>query len=71
MFFASNSVPTTMDVWQTSHLPYNPVSGDLNADRRIAAARHGRGASCLFFDGHATVVLSRNIRPDNFRDRWW
>ncbi len=41
------------DVWSMNHLPYNPITKALNAERRIAEDRHGKAVNLLYFDGHA------------------
>ena len=47
--------PGWNDIWQKLHPPYTvlgPGRGVLNADRRVAAKRHGDGPDMLFLDGH-------------------
>lgn len=56
------------DVWSTTHLPYGTNGKSLNAERRIAAKRHGDGANLLFFDGHAGWKNSRRMTVDDWRD---
>jgi len=41
------------DVWSPSHLPYTADGKRLNAERRVAAARHGKGPNLMFYAGHA------------------
>jgi prepilin-type N-terminal cleavage/methylation domain-containing protein/prepilin-type processing-associated H-X9-DG protein len=67
-FFGGSPIPTTMDVWSPSHLPYDST-GQLMPARRIAAKRHGRGPAILYIDGHAQTKIAKQIVPSDFRDR--
>jgi len=59
------------DVWNPDHLPWSQILvGELNPQRRVAAARHGRGSNLLFFDGHTAWRNSRQILMDDWRDVW-
>ena len=56
------------DVWSKSHLPYGGFGGaSLSGERRVAAARHGRGPNLMFFDGHAEWRRANRIRVDDWR----
>ena len=57
------------DVWSMNHIPYNPVTTNLNVGRRVALTRHGAGPNCLFFDGHSGFKKARLITPDDWRDQ--
>ncbi len=57
------------DVWSAEHLPYAANGVTLKPERRVAAARHGRGASLLFFDGHAALKKTRLITVDDWREQ--
>jgi prepilin-type N-terminal cleavage/methylation domain-containing protein/prepilin-type processing-associated H-X9-DG protein len=64
------------NVWEIAHLPYgangllpNPKTGRDSEDRRVALARHGKGAALLYFDGHAENKLAKNIITDDWRDK--
>jgi len=66
---ATNAIAnTTIDVWQTQHLPYYG-SGALSVARRVALARHGQGPNGLFFDAHAAFKKAKSITPDDFREQ--
>jgi prepilin-type N-terminal cleavage/methylation domain-containing protein/prepilin-type processing-associated H-X9-DG protein len=56
------------DVWNPSHLPYAPGGVVLNAERRVALARHGRGPVLLYFDGHAALKRAKLITVDDWRE---
>jgi len=63
------------NVWETAHLPYganglpNPKNNGGAAEaRRVALARHGKGVSLLWFDGHTEYKLSKKIVMDDWRD---
>ena len=56
------------DVWSPSHLPYTADGKRLNSERRVAAARHGRGANLMFYDGHANWKKAELITVDDWRD---
>jgi prepilin-type processing-associated H-X9-DG protein len=63
------------DVWNLSHLPYNsagqpnPKTGADFLDRRVALARHGKGANCLYFDAHAGFRTAKSIGIDDWKDK--
>jgi prepilin-type N-terminal cleavage/methylation domain-containing protein/prepilin-type processing-associated H-X9-DG protein len=63
------------DVWNLLHLPYasngqpNPKTGADFLDRRVAIARHGKGADCLFFDGHADFRTAKSININDWKDK--
>lgn len=57
------------DVWSPEHLPYAANGVTLKPERRVAAARHGRGANLLFFDGHAAFKQARRITVDDWREQ--
>jgi prepilin-type N-terminal cleavage/methylation domain-containing protein/prepilin-type processing-associated H-X9-DG protein len=71
--------PTTYadryDVWNVNQLPYNasgqpnPKTGADFNDRRVALARHGKSAACLYFDGHAGSRLTKDIVLNDWRDK--
>ena len=65
---SGNTTTTVDDVWSESHLPYSQESTDLNTDRRVAAARHGRGPNLGFFDGHVQMKKAQAITKDDWRD---
>jgi prepilin-type N-terminal cleavage/methylation domain-containing protein/prepilin-type processing-associated H-X9-DG protein len=56
------------DVWNPEFLPYAPGGTSLKPERRVAAARHGRGPNLLFFDGHSALKKSRLITVDDWRE---
>lgn len=56
------------DVWSPDHLPYMPNGRVLNTERRVALARHGLGASLLFFDGHAGWKRAKLLVVDDWKD---
>jgi prepilin-type N-terminal cleavage/methylation domain-containing protein/prepilin-type processing-associated H-X9-DG protein len=57
------------DVWSPSHLPYAPGGKTLNAERRVARARHGRGPNLLFFDGHAGWKRAERLTVEDWREQ--
>ncbi len=57
------------DVWSPNHLPYAPGGKTLNPERRVAAARHGRGSNLLFYDGHGGWKKGRQIKVDDWREQ--
>ncbi|MBI3416524.1 MAG: prepilin-type N-terminal cleavage/methylation domain-containing protein [Verrucomicrobia bacterium] len=57
------------DVWSASQLPYNAGGKTLNAERRVARARHGRGPNLLYFDGHAGLKKAEQITVDDWREQ--
>jgi prepilin-type N-terminal cleavage/methylation domain-containing protein/prepilin-type processing-associated H-X9-DG protein len=57
------------DVWSPDHLPYYTGSANLNGDRRVAAARHGRGPNLLFFDGHSALKRAKLITVNDWREQ--
>jgi len=60
------------DVWAPEHLPYAPNGVTVNPERRVALARHGKGSSLLFFDGHSAWKKAKQIVVDDWREekRW-
>ena len=56
------------DVWNPAHLPYAAGGVRLNTERRVAAARHGRGPNLLFFDGHSALKKAKMITVDDWRE---
>jgi prepilin-type N-terminal cleavage/methylation domain-containing protein/prepilin-type processing-associated H-X9-DG protein len=56
------------DVWSSVHLPFTADGKRLNSERRVAAARHGRGANLMFYDGHANWKKAELITVDDWRD---
>jgi len=63
--------PDLNDIWSPSHLPYvsTAANAPLNAERRVAAARHAKGSNLLYFDGHAGWKNSRKITVDDWREQ--
>jgi prepilin-type N-terminal cleavage/methylation domain-containing protein/prepilin-type processing-associated H-X9-DG protein len=59
------------DVWSPAHLPYpsTAATARLNSERRVAAARHGKGPNLLFFDGHAGWKNARQMTVDDWREQ--
>jgi len=57
------------DIWSPSHLPYATGGKILNANRRVARARHGNGANMMFFDGHAGWLKAEQITIDLWREQ--
>ena len=63
------------DVWEPSHLPYqpngteNPRNGVANNGRRVAINRHTRSDNLLYFDTHAAGKKTRLISVNDWRDR--
>ena len=57
------------DVWNPEHLPYAANGVSLKPERRVAAARHGRGSNLLFFDGHAALKKTKLITVDDWREQ--
>src|SRR5262245_12560790 len=70
IFTLTNIIGSTdlNDVWSPSHLPYS-AAGRLNPERRIAAARHGKGPNLLYFDGHAGWKDGRRMTVDDWREQ--
>jgi prepilin-type N-terminal cleavage/methylation domain-containing protein/prepilin-type processing-associated H-X9-DG protein len=56
------------DVWSPDHLPYAPSGVSLKPERRVAAARHGRGSNLVFFDGHSALKKTKLITVDDWRE---
>ncbi len=56
------------DVWAPEHLPYASNGVTINPDRRVALARHGKGSSLLYFDGHSAWKKAKFIVVDDWRD---
>ena len=57
------------DVWSPQHLPYAAGGKTLNAERRVARARHGRGSNLMYFDGHAGWKKAELITVDDWREQ--
>jgi prepilin-type N-terminal cleavage/methylation domain-containing protein/prepilin-type processing-associated H-X9-DG protein len=60
------------DVWAPEFLPYAPDGRTVNTERRVALARHGKGSSLLYFDGHSAWKKAKLIVVDDWREekRW-
>ena len=58
------------DVWAPEHLPYaaNGVTVNSEIDRRVALARHGKGSSLLYFDGHCAWKKAKLIVVNDWRE---
>ncbi len=53
------------DVWAPDHLPFffrggRSGAGQLNGQRRVAAARHDEGANMAYLDGHSGYLKSQH-----------
>jgi prepilin-type N-terminal cleavage/methylation domain-containing protein/prepilin-type processing-associated H-X9-DG protein len=57
------------DVWSPSHLPYGAGGKTLSPERRVAAARHGRGSNLLFYDGHSAWRKAQLMKVDDWREQ--
>jgi prepilin-type N-terminal cleavage/methylation domain-containing protein/prepilin-type processing-associated H-X9-DG protein len=57
------------DVWSPSHLPYRSTNSPLSSERRVAAARHAKGANLLYFDGHAAHKIARRLTVNDWREQ--
>ena len=58
------------DVWSPDHLPYSrPTATTKNAERRVAATRHGLGPNLMYVDGHAGWKNSRLMTVDDWREQ--
>ncbi|HTI68593.1 MAG TPA: type II secretion system protein [Candidatus Limnocylindria bacterium] len=57
------------DVWNPGHLPYAANGKTVNPERRVALARHGRGANLMYFDGHTGWKKSNLITIDDWREQ--
>lgn len=58
------------DVWSPSHLPYARTNSPrLSGERRVAAARHGKGPNLLYFDSHVGWKNARLITVEDFREK--
>jgi prepilin-type N-terminal cleavage/methylation domain-containing protein/prepilin-type processing-associated H-X9-DG protein len=57
------------DVWHPQHVPYDENTKKLNAPRRVAAKRHGDGASIMFFDGHSAHKKAQDIRIEDWNKK--
>jgi prepilin-type N-terminal cleavage/methylation domain-containing protein/prepilin-type processing-associated H-X9-DG protein len=58
------------DVWAANHLPYiGATNKTLSTQRRVAAARHGKGPNLLYFDAHAAFKNAQLITVEDFRER--
>jgi prepilin-type N-terminal cleavage/methylation domain-containing protein/prepilin-type processing-associated H-X9-DG protein len=73
IFTATNMITISEDlndVWSPDHLPYRtPTTTTKNAERRVAAARHGLGPNLMFFDGHASWKNARQMTVDDWREQ--
>ncbi len=54
------------DVWAPQHLP-NRVETDVTRGRRVAQARHRKGANCLFLDWHVELIDTEDHTIDLWR----
>ena len=54
------------DVWTPGHLPSSD-SQDVTRGRRVARARHRKGANCLFLDWHVDWVAAEDMTIDMWR----
>ena len=64
-----NSTATTVEVWQTAHLPYvwrTAFWSEPSPDRRVAATRHDGKTSCMYFDGHAASVEAKKMTTNDW-----
>ena len=57
-----------MDIFRVTHLPYNTSGTALSNERRVAAARHGKGSNLMYFDGHVGYKDARRITIHDFRE---
>jgi prepilin-type processing-associated H-X9-DG protein len=66
------------DVWRPDHLPYvqrngqptatlNIAQSDNQANRRVAATRHGQGPNLLYMDGHSAYKRADKLGVDEWR----
>ena len=69
---AANNTRGRQDIFEPSHLPYpnlNNISpAGLSANRRVAAARHGKGSNLMFFDAHAGSMPAAQMSVENWRE---
>ena len=71
----SASTQDQNDIWNLSHLPYNPngtanPDGTAPYDRRVAAARHSKtGDNILWMDAHTAFKKAKLININDFRDK--
>ena len=71
----ANTYSDYYDVWQPSHLPYQPNgtenlrNGVGKSGRRVALSRHTKSDALLFFDTHVAVKKTQLITVDDWRDR--
>jgi prepilin-type N-terminal cleavage/methylation domain-containing protein/prepilin-type processing-associated H-X9-DG protein len=63
-----NATTQVDDVWSASHLPYTADGKRLNAERRVARARHNLGCNFMFYDGHAGWKKAVQVVVDDWRD---
>lgn len=54
------------DVWNPGHMPTS-TSHDVTTGRRVAAARHRKGANCLFLDWHVEWIATEDHNIDMWR----
>ena len=57
------------DVWAPSHLPFAAGGRTLNAERRVARKRHGRGPNLMYFDGHGGLKKAEQIVVSDWREQ--
>ncbi len=59
------------DIWSPAHLPYPSAAASArpNAERRVAATRHGKGPNLTFFDGHVEFKNARRITIEDWREQ--
>ena len=60
----------TYDVWSPDHLPYyaNGMATPVTT-RRVSSARHGKGPSLLWFDGHVIGKTAKSIVINDWNDK--
>ena len=54
------------DVWNPGHMPYSD-SQDVTIGRRVARARHRKGANFLFLDWHVEWMAAEDVTIDMWR----
>jgi prepilin-type N-terminal cleavage/methylation domain-containing protein/prepilin-type processing-associated H-X9-DG protein len=70
--FTTNTITISEDlndVWDPTHLPYRSATSALSGERRVAAARHGKGPNLMYFDGHAGWKNARLMTVDDWREK--
>jgi prepilin-type N-terminal cleavage/methylation domain-containing protein len=65
----SSSKINVYDVWSPDHLPFKNGTATLLTNRRVSAARHGKGPALLWFDGHSSTKDARLIVVNDWKDR--